>query len=379
MNIGFGLSVLICLCVADAYGANGPFSSPTSKDVTVDLRRHTSVIDWDTECFLGVSSDGKSIALCINDWSGGGGDVLTFGIDGTLLSKATEAGTPPLSLQDQEGFRGIGEGVRLVSPSGTDSPLSVVDASASNCVRMVRGSGTVMEGASWKVELLRLKPKAETLWRVDLPRCHFGIADAGFFETAGEHFIVVAHVGHKAWILRQRDGGTVGECEYGRRETEAELVAYRNRHGLGDVDIGDPSLQFSARCVSFDPTRRIVACGASYGRRIRIISVDPPGRILKELHSDDRPVDGAGVWGVQRVDVVGGRFLIAEHFRGGGAWSREKRTHEVYDLDTWERLWQSQDIHMRCVTVSNDGGIMAYIRNGSLCIVPAPWGRSRSR
>jgi hypothetical protein len=247
-------------------------------------------------------------------------------------------------------------GVRLVEPREPNlfggRPASLTDAAPRN----------------WTVELWRLRPERVRLWATrPLPDAVQGLETVGFFERGGVPLILLAFGGREAAILSRADGSLVEMFTYGHIETDDEAVAYKRKFGL-DLSDGDPALRFTTHAMAFEPSRRWVACGAFWGRRVRVVSADPPHETVFEAHGGDSPWQPAGgVWRVQRVEfAAGGRYLIAEYHFGGRGTLLVMEPTEIYDTRTWQIVWQEESLSISDVSLSPDGQTLAFRRSSVL-------------
>ena len=221
----------------------------------------------------------------------------------------------------------------------------------------------------WKGELWQFKPEKKLLWRVDLPpdieNARLVIAD--FFTRDGQSFIVVSSGGTKGYILNRTNGAVVNKFSFGHIETDQEAKANK-RKWLAGVDEGDPSLTFSSYALAAEPSRRLLAAGAFYGRRVRIISLDPPFRTTFEVYAGSNPWRPfGGTWLVRSVSFAGGKYLVVKYESlGGRLTSRALEPKEIYDIDTKQRVWSEDSLDVRSVCLSPDAKKLASVKRGVL-------------
>ena len=136
-------------------------------------------------------------------------------------------------------------------------------------------------------------------------------------------------------------------------------------------DDGDPALRFSAFRFSFAPARRLVACGAFDGPRVRVVSLEAPYRVVFEAHADENPSQGwLGLWNIWGVQFAGDKYLLVHLHRGGRGAIAPTDVHEVYDAATWRKVATIKDHAMSNLTLSPDGRMMAYVGGTDLVIAP---------
>jgi hypothetical protein len=180
----------------------------------------------------------------------------------------------------------------------------------------------------------------------------------------------------KAMILSWRTGETIREFTLGHVETAQEAAGRKRKFGL-EFERDDPSLYFSPHVFSYDAERRLLACGASYDKRVRVVDIGPPVRVVFEANTDANPgKPHGGTWNVSRVDfVAGGKYLIVAYDFGGRLTSLSIDSTEILDTRTWNPVWKEDDRRIGSVTLSPDASLLAYVRDKVLEIIPFQPGR----
>src|SRR5262249_8636985 len=126
---------------------------------------------------------------------------------------------------------------------------------------------------TWNGELWELMPERKRLWRVDLPPLleHATLSLVDFFSKDGRSLVVISPGWVDAYLLDRRDGSLVDQFAFGHlRADEGVLPSKRD---------------FVAYELSIEPSRRLLACGEFEGRRVRVVSLDPPFKTVFTAHS----------------------------------------------------------------------------------------------
>ncbi|MCX7591715.1 MAG: hypothetical protein N2255_08815, partial [Kiritimatiellae bacterium] len=105
-----------------------------------------------------------------------------------------------------------------------------------------------------------------------------------------------------------------------------------------------------------------------YDRRVRVVSLREPGTVVFEANTHDNPhKPHGGVWRVTGVEFLArGRYLLAEYSFDGRLTAVVLNPTDIFDTDTWQKVWHENSEQIRAVTLSNDGKKLAFIRNGVL-------------
>ena len=148
-------------------------------------------------------------------------------------------------------------------------------------------------------------------------------------------------------------------CSFG----ETALLDARTGTTIDRVPYGPGSGMVSntaiATCVI--PKSGWLICGEYESKRIRVISLNPPHGIVREV--GPKGVNGLGVWSTFRLEATAdGQFLLKVSDWGSRLMGGKTET-EIYDTDTWKVLWRDVDRHGGDVTLSPDGRRLA-IRKG---------------
>jgi len=212
----------------------------------------------------------------------------------------------------------------------------------------------------WIAELWKLGPTNERQWAVELPETILSVGWIDFFDRAGRRYIVMARHGTTGYLLAEDDGSVIESFTYGHIETDKEALERKAKYGMGYQD-GDPALRFSASEFAFDPARGLLACGAFFDQRVRIISVTPAGSVVCEFNSGQDP-DG---WRVEAVTFAGQDYLIVKYERGGRS-IPSRWLVEIRETKHWKRIWYQQSRNPISVALSPDGKKIAVVRPGRL-------------
>ncbi len=219
---------------------------------------------------------------------------------------------------------------------------------------------------TWTAELWQFQPETKRVWATEIPETGMPLTMATFFERDAKPLVLLAFGGTEGFILSQEDGALMDRFQYGHIETEQEQAAYKWKFHLAYSD-GDPMLHFNSFALSCDPTRRLLACGAFNGRRVRVVSLDPPFRTIFEANTNDHPRrPWGGVWSVDRVEFVGSKYLIAGYSFGGRGTRCAYDPTDIFDTITWEIVWHENSLDIRSATISPDDRRMALMRKDVL-------------
>jgi hypothetical protein len=225
-------------------------------------------------------------------------------------------------------------------------------------------------------ELWRLAPATARLWSVPSPSHLASDGLAGFLKGGGATNILLAPWGLHAYVLSATDGKVLETFYYGKPETEADQDAFRRRFGI-TAELDDPSLSFFARALSFDQVGGLMACGASDDRRVRILTVAAPHRVVFEAHASDSPRrPSGGTWSVVSVSFdAGGRYLAAAYEFAGRLTTKRITIGEVFDTRSWQVVWSAEGrgrSTVRPPRISPNGDAMALVKDNWLEIRPFP-------
>ncbi len=223
-------------------------------------------------------------------------------------------------------------------------------------------------------ELWRFSPTNSRVWLVTIPErvLHTGLG--GFFEVDGKSCLLIAFNGMDGYVLSRRDGSLFDHFTYGKPESEAEATARKRKFHLLWPGL-DSSLYFSASALAFDPSRRLLACGDSNSRRIRVVMVDRPHKVLFEANTEDNPERPlGGNWFVDYIHFdAGGKYLIVGYYFTGRFVRKSYYPVEIYDTRTWQLVWSMNSSEIYSANrprVSPDGKTMALIKGDWLEIGP---------
>jgi hypothetical protein len=216
-------------------------------------------------------------------------------------------------------------------------------------------------------ELWGLSPTPQRRWRVRLPEEIAQSGLAGFLNSGPKDRLLVAFTGVSAYVLLAEDGSVVDAFDYALA-------------GGKPPELTAKSLRLFAGALAFDPSRRLLACGAAEGKRVRVMSVDLPHRAVFEAHVGENPRrPRGGLWSVDSLSFAGGgRYLIAGYKFGGRATTKSLNRVEIFDTGPWRIVWSTDDAAVSSALppkVSPDGKTLALIRGHWLEI--SPFGSSR--
>ena len=213
------------------------------------------------------------------------------------------------------------------------------------------------------------------LWEAELPEMVMELNSVAFFKRDNMSLILLAFGGTEGFILSQEDGKLIERLQYGHIESKEEQKAYKRKFHL-DYSDGDPALRFTSHALSCDPVRRFLACGAFWGRRLRVVSLDAPYKTVFEANTEDHPNrPWGGVWKTDRVEFVGSQYLAVDYSFGGRLSLRQYYPSDIFDTTTWDVVWHENSSDIRAVTISPDNRKLALMRNNLLEIgdfVPEP-------
>ena len=232
-------------------------------------------------------------------------------------------------------------------------------------------------------ELWRLSPSPERRWSMRLPEDISRRGLAGFFETAGSQRLLVAFMGMSAYVLSTDDGTLLDSFVYGSSPRQVKEPSRNQFSGLPPAQRA-PIPDFLAGVLSFDSSRSLLACGADEGKRIRVLSVNPPHCAVFEAHVGENPRrPRGGLWSVDSLDFSGGgRYLVAGYKFGGRATKKSLSMVEIFDTSSWRTVWSTEDTAISPVVapkVSPDARTLALLRGHWLEISPFASGASDRR
>jgi len=197
-------------------------------------------------------------------------------------------------------------------------------------------------------EMWHLTPSTERLWVAPLPEKVSDIGLVSFFARGETNYLLVAFCcGSKGYVL-SKEGNLLDSFTYGILET-------------------DPDLSFNAGTLSFDASQRLLACGALLGKRVRVVRIDPPHKVVFEAHTRDNPRwPWGGEWTVNSVQFeCAGKYLIAGYDWGGRIFPNGKRLIEIFDTSSWRVVWSTTDEAISSSSpprISPDGMMLAFLR-----------------
>jgi hypothetical protein len=115
-----------------------------------------------------------------------------------------------------------------------------------------------------------------------------------------------------------------------------------------------------------------LACGAFYDKRVRILDIAQPVKVVFEANTDVNPAQPpGGTWEVRRVEFAGdGRYLIVRYDFGGRLTKVSIDCTEVFEVRSWRSVWKEEDSSIGSVTLSPDCRLLAFVRNNAIDIIP---------
>jgi hypothetical protein len=207
-----------------------------------------------------------------------------------------------------------------------------------------------------RMEFWRSRPSKERVWNVEIPRSGIGIE---MVEFVGGRVLICGR-NDRAIQVDTTNGQVVESFSYFPDETKDEIRAFGEKHGL-DYSTARSIFRFSGGRTTFDPRRRWIFCGCSHDKRIRVVTLDQPHKIVHEINAGDMPVNRSrGYWHVGDLDCAGSDYLIVAYFLSGTLFGAGRL--EIIDLRSWEVVWSTEsDISEVCL--SPDGKMMAFVRD----------------
>jgi hypothetical protein len=117
-----------------------------------------------------------------------------------------------------------------------------------------------------------------------------------------------------------------------------------------------------ATCII--PQKGWLVCDEQESKRIRVISLSPPHRILKEV--GEKGVNGLGVWSTPRLDPAAEGQLLLKVSDWGSRLVGGKTEAAIYDIGTWKMLWHHTDRKGEEIALSPDGRRLAILKEQTL-------------
>jgi hypothetical protein len=217
-----------------------------------------------------------------------------------------------------------------------------------------------------KVEMWQLEPTTNLLWINYMRTMNMHRVKKIGVVPHDKYDVVLVPVSSKEIaLLNKTDGNLQEQFTYGHIETDQESINRKKRFKLQYAN-SDPALKFTMGCLSYDPSRRYIACGSFFDRRMRVVRSDSLHEVVFEAHSDDDPKEPeGGVWNVSRVEFLGsGRFLLAEQRWGGRGSDVVRIVTDIYETDGWKQVWNEDCRTTKSVTLTPDGTKLGCLRNG---------------
>jgi hypothetical protein len=206
-------------------------------------------------------------------------------------------------------------------------------------------------------ELMRLDTNNK-VWEVELPIKIVDLAEGGFFEIEGKNYILLAYEGSRAIVLSQESGEIIYEFFYNRKITDDESL-----YNIETMPYRDRGLGFWNSTAAFDSTKKLLACGESTGKRVRVYSLTKNGTLIFEANANedfDKP--SGGIWQVDRLEfAASGNYLIADYSFGGRSTDQQYHVTDIFDTSTWSLKWKIQSSNISSLTISPNGEKAALI------------------
>jgi hypothetical protein len=216
----------------------------------------------------------------------------------------------------------------------------------------------------FKGELWQLRPEKKILWSVELPPTvanSISTYFAGFFQKNEDKFIVISEGGENGYILSQNDGTIISRFTFGHIESDKELLNYKKKNNLQNV------YRFHSYCISLERSNRLLACGSFDDKRVRVISLDSPFPMLFEANAGVDPnKPRGGRWYVMKVRFAGDNYLIIEYTFAGRGTSVVYEPTEIFDMRSWKIIWSENSRKISSVSISQDGGKIALVKDNVL-------------
>jgi WD40 repeat protein len=214
------------------------------------------------------------------------------------------------------------------------------------------------------------EPNVSPLWTRNIARA-FGVRPIATIGSSDSEVLCSKGAGQEGLVLSRRTGDTIRTFTLGHIETDQEATKRNRRFGLG-YDWGDPALYFSSHHFSYEETNHLLACGASHDKRVRVLDITPPVKVVFEANTDVNPArPRGGLWKVSRVEFASDcKYLIAGYDFGGRMTKVSIDSTEIFDTRNWKCIWSEEDSKIGSVTLSPDGRLLAYVRDDGIEIVP---------
>ena len=343
--------------------------------VRVDLKTYLGEAPVSTS--LEFSADGRLVCVwwlsnrTVGDYKKLPGRTAVFDVNGKLVEEATDASGqlqrefihmfPDLSwrrrfaefVQDTNdwrvsawGFAPDGSlGARFLKPAHNDNYYT-----------------------PGKAQLWRFAPTNSSLWSVELPKQVDSWSGGRIWlcDIDGKASVMLAFFGIRACVLSETDGALVDAFTYGKPDTEAEAEARARGFGLiGEAD--DVSHFFTAGEVAVDTSRNLIACGDAFSRRVRVLAIGRPHKVVFEANAEDNPErPRGGNWSVTSLQFgADGQYLVVGYRFGGRFTEKTYYPIEVYETRSWRLVWRVNGEDARSYrppSISPDGKAIALVR-----------------
>jgi hypothetical protein len=216
----------------------------------------------------------------------------------------------------------------------------------------------------WTAELWILKPERKMVWSIILPETYYHPQPVGFLTEQNGGDVVMVHHMDKVTILSRKDGGAKETFTLGHIETEGEAKAICGKENPSGDEIRD--VTFNSFVHALCPDRNLIACGAYIGKRVRVLSASSPHNVVFEAHSHDNPRRFLmNCWTSDSVGFAANRYLITVT-RFSNRLFTPTENIDIYDVETWSRVWHEEGDGLGSVCVDPSGKRMARARSGVL-------------
>jgi hypothetical protein len=199
-----------------------------------------------------------------------------------------------------------------------------------------------------RVEKLALKPTVEKLWawtckgEYGPPSCQMS-----YVVLPSKGVIAISRSFMETVLLDEATG------------TNVDVIPYGPGRGI----VSNLAL---AACII--PQKGWLVCDEQESKRIRVISLSPPHRILKEV--GEKGINGLGVWSTPRLEPTADGQLLLKVSHWGSRLAGGRTEAEIYDTGTWKVLWRHVDRTGGEIALSPDGKRLALLKGQILEMRP---------
>ena len=208
------------------------------------------------------------------------------------------------------------------------------------------------------------------LWVRQMQR-EFGCKPIAMTESSEAGVLFVTGAGQELMVLSKETGQTLRRFTVGHIETDKEAGRRKRKFGM-PFDNGDPALYFSSHVFSYDEKDHLLACGAFYDKRVRVLDITPPVKVVFEANTDANPAQPpGGSWVVRRVEFAAdGRYLVVRYDFGGKLTKVSIDSTEIFDVRSWKSVWKENNPSIGSVALSPNGRLLAFVQDNSIHVIP---------